>query len=51
MAGIVSYAVDTLLMARARLWNYMRVDLTGRFKNIAETVEKDPACGFCGAKK
>lgn len=51
MAGIVSYAVDTLLMDRARLWNYMRIDLTGRFKNIAETVGEDPACDYCGAKK
>lgn len=51
MGGIVSYAVDTLLMARARAWNYMRIDLTGRFKNISETVEKDPACIVCSEEK
>jgi molybdopterin/thiamine biosynthesis adenylyltransferase len=47
IAGIVSYAVDTLCMKRPRNWNYKRIFLSGLMGDLSEMVERDPECAFC----
>ena len=47
MGGIVSYALDTLIMKRPRDWNYKRVHLHGPFEDIAKKIFRSHDCGFC----
>ena len=47
MAGIALYAIDSLLMARPRLWNYKAVflDQGGDGQSV---IGQRPACSLCG---
>jgi molybdopterin/thiamine biosynthesis adenylyltransferase len=47
MGGIVSYAVDSLLMDRLRTWNYKHVYLDG-FPGKDWQVSRHPDCKLCG---
>jgi len=48
VAGIVSYAVDTLLMERPRLWHYKSCHLDG-FPGKDWMVRKRQDCKLCGS--
>ena len=47
MGGIVSYAVDTIIMERPRLWNYKHEYLDG-FPGKDWMVQRRPECKLCG---
>ena len=47
MGGIVSYAVDSLLMPRPRLWNFKSVYLSSG-DDMAWKVERRKDCALCG---
>lgn len=47
MGGIVSYAVDSLIMERPRDWNYKRIYFHGPFKDISKKIVRDADCKFC----
>jgi molybdopterin/thiamine biosynthesis adenylyltransferase len=47
MGGIVSYAVDTLLMKRLRCWQYMEIFLDGSVPHLTWTIDKRPDCKLC----
>jgi molybdopterin-synthase adenylyltransferase len=47
VSGIVSYAVDSLLMERLRTWNYKHVYLEG-FPGKDWLVPRRPDCPLCG---
>ena len=47
MAGIVLYAVDTLVMERPRLWNYRDVLLDGSIPDAVRTITRRPECPLC----
>jgi molybdopterin/thiamine biosynthesis adenylyltransferase len=49
VAGIVSYAVDTLLMERPRLWHYKTVHLDG-FPGKDWLVSRRLDCPLCGSR-
>lgn len=49
VAGIVSYAVDTILMERLRLWNFKSCYLDGSIPGNDWLVPKRPDCQLCGA--
>ena len=49
-AGLVAYALDSLIMGRERTWNYMELNLCGLPANRAEYIEKNPDCPLCGGK-
>ena len=46
-AGLALYAVDSLLMARRRNWNFRRVHLAGFAPDVLETIERNPNCQLC----
>jgi molybdopterin/thiamine biosynthesis adenylyltransferase len=48
VAGIVVYAVDSLLMPRKRSWNYKDEYLDGSIPGNAWQVEKREDCKLCG---
>jgi molybdopterin/thiamine biosynthesis adenylyltransferase len=48
MGGIVSYAVDSLLMERLRTWSYMEIFLDGSVPHLTWTVARRPDCKLCG---
>jgi molybdopterin-synthase adenylyltransferase len=53
VAGIVVYAVDTLLpgMTRLRCWNYKSVHLCGSAPDRDWTVERRDDCKLCGTQQ
>lgn len=48
VAGIVLYAVDSLLMDRLRVWNYREVFLDGTIPEFCTVIEKRNGCKLCG---
>lgn len=50
MAGLVSYALDSLVMNRARKWNYKRIFLSGHLGDLSTVVQREPECPFCEAR-
>lgn len=51
IAGIGLYAVDTLVMARERDWNYRAVSLSRSEFGGGMLVPRRPGCPVCGAAK
>jgi molybdopterin/thiamine biosynthesis adenylyltransferase len=51
VAGFVLYAIDTLLMARKRSWNYRHTHLAGFVPSRALLVEKRADCPLCGGDR
>lgn len=49
MGGMVLYAIDSLLMARPRGWNFRSVHLVGTAPDIIDSVAPRPGCRLCGA--
>ncbi len=47
VAGIVLYAVDTLLMARLRCWNYKEVFLDGSVPDSTRQIARRNGCPLC----
>jgi molybdopterin/thiamine biosynthesis adenylyltransferase len=47
VAGIVSYAVDSLVMGRKRKWNYKEVNLGGFQSDKSMVLPKNPDCPLC----
>lgn len=47
MAGLVLYAVDTLIMERPRSWNYRDVFLDGSIPDRSRTIARRPKCSLC----
>jgi molybdopterin/thiamine biosynthesis adenylyltransferase len=47
IGGFVLYAVDSLLMKRARHWNYRTVNLSGFVADGAVRIDKNPNCPLC----
>jgi len=47
LAGIALYAVDFLLMARARSWNFREVSLAGFAPDVRRMVEARDGCPVC----
>ena len=48
IAGLALYAVDSLIMARPRKWNYREVFMDGSIPDRTVRLEKDLACPECG---
>jgi molybdopterin/thiamine biosynthesis adenylyltransferase len=46
-AGLALYAIDSLLMARRRNWNYRRVHLAGFAPDVSMTIERANNCPLC----
>jgi len=51
VAGIASYAIDTLIMNRKRNWNYKEVFLSGIVPERNTWVEKREGCPICGSRR
>jgi molybdopterin/thiamine biosynthesis adenylyltransferase len=47
VSGIVSYAVDSLLMKRLRVWNYKSIFLDGTVPGFDCVIEKRKDCKLC----
>jgi molybdopterin/thiamine biosynthesis adenylyltransferase len=47
MGGIVSYAVDTLIMKRLRVWNYKSIFLDGTIPGSDSLIEARQDCKLC----
>lgn len=50
-AGLGLYAVDSLLMARHRNWNYRRIHLAGYAPDVSIMVERAANCPLCSEKQ
>jgi molybdopterin/thiamine biosynthesis adenylyltransferase len=50
MGGIVSYAVDSLIMKRLRVWNYKSVFLDGTIPGSDSLIEARKECKLCQAE-
>ena len=50
MAGLVMYAIDSLLMERPRGWNFRSVHLVGTTTDIIDTVTSRAGCALCGGQ-
>ena len=48
MGGIVSYALDTLIMKRLRCWQYMEIFLDGSVSHRTGTIARRLDCQLCG---
>jgi molybdopterin/thiamine biosynthesis adenylyltransferase len=48
VSGIVSYAVDSLLMSRLRTWNFKNAYLCGTIPGNDWLVSRRPNCPLCG---
>ena len=48
IAGLALYAIDSLIMARPRKWNYREVFMDGSIPDRTVRLEKDLACPECG---
>jgi len=51
VAGIATYAVDSLIMHRRRTWNYKEVFLSGHLKDGHGTIPKKNDCPLCGVSQ
>lgn len=51
VAGLVIYAVDTLLMPRNRQWNYRVIYLDGTIPSGTNNLERKPDCPLCLANQ
>ncbi len=49
--GLGLYAVDSVLMARRRNWNYRRIHLAGYAPDVSIVVERNPDCPLCSLKQ
>lgn len=49
LAALVTYAVDSLIMARPRVWNYRTCCLSGVVPDGARTISRRPGCALCGS--
>jgi molybdopterin/thiamine biosynthesis adenylyltransferase len=49
VGALAVYAVDTLLMDRARLWNYRRISLADASADGAAMIPARPDCRMCGS--
>jgi molybdopterin/thiamine biosynthesis adenylyltransferase len=47
VSGIVSYAIDSLLMKRLRVWNYKSIFLDGTVPGFDCVIEKRKGCKLC----
>jgi adenylyltransferase/sulfurtransferase len=48
VAGLATYAVDSLIMPRRRTWNYKEVFLAGQIQDGHRRLEKRANCPLCG---
>jgi len=51
VAGIATYAIDTLIMNRKRNWNYKEVFLSGVVPERNTLIEKRKDCPICGTAR
>jgi len=47
IAGVVLYAIDTVLMDRKRNWNYRVIHLAGFMPDVSTLIEKRASCQIC----
>jgi len=47
VAGVVLYAVDSLLMNRLRLWNYREIFLDGSIPEFCAVIQRKQECQLC----
>ncbi|HMJ88171.1 MAG TPA: ThiF family adenylyltransferase [Candidatus Acidoferrum sp.] len=50
-AGLALYAIDSLLMARKRNWNFRRHHLAGFAPDVLEAIEQNRDCRLCNPKQ
>jgi molybdopterin/thiamine biosynthesis adenylyltransferase len=50
VAGMVTYAIDCLVMGRARGWNFRSVDLVGNGPDPVGKAMRRPDCALCGGR-
>ena len=48
VAGLTLYAIDSLLMARPRHWNYRQIFLDGSSPDRSVRIPRRPDCRLCG---
>jgi molybdopterin/thiamine biosynthesis adenylyltransferase len=48
VAGIATYAIDSLIMPRRRAWNYKEVFLAGQIQDGHRRLERRADCELCG---
>ncbi|MCB0069860.1 MAG: ThiF family adenylyltransferase [Caldilineaceae bacterium] len=48
VAGLATYAIDTLIMERQRRWNYKEVFLAGEIPDGHRQISRNSACPLCG---
>lgn len=46
-AGLIAYAIDSLLMARQRYWNYRELSLSGAVADVASRIAIRIDCPLC----
>ena len=51
VAGVATYAVDTLIMDRKRNWNYKEIFLSGVVPERNTLIEKGHDCPICGSRR
>jgi molybdopterin/thiamine biosynthesis adenylyltransferase len=49
VAGIATYAIDSLIMPRRRTWNYKEVFLAGQLRDGHRVIPKREDCPLCGS--
>lgn len=47
-AGLIAYAIDSLVMARPRTWNYRELSLAGGGADATARIARRPDCPLCG---
>lgn len=50
VGGMVTYAIDCLVMDRARGWNFRSVDLVGNGPDTVGKAQRRPDCAICGSQ-
>jgi molybdopterin/thiamine biosynthesis adenylyltransferase len=48
VAGMIAYAVDSLVMPRRRYWNYREISLSGASDDVVTTATRRTDCPLCG---
>jgi sulfur carrier protein ThiS adenylyltransferase len=51
VAGLATYAIDSLIMPRRRSWNYKECFLTGDIPERTTRIAKNPDCPACAPKR
>jgi len=51
VAGVATYAVDTLIMDRKRNWNYKEVFLSGAVPERNAMIKRRDQCPICGSRR